>query len=377
MKILFNLSVTQPVGNVKRHGGGIYGEIVFKRIVERELPVCCCYDGDKWLNPEIKEIIDANNIECYDISQQSLNDIVKKAHVDIHYSPLFIGLNDFDACKLICTIHGLRGVETPRDPYFFKYKSTLKEKVKFLLRKYFPSVWNKRERKSYEMIACKKNLDFVTVSNHSRAAFVSFFPDLFADRDIPVFYSPSTLGNNVIENREIKEKYFLLVSGGIWAKNNIRAIMAFDRLFTNGLLKEYKVIVTGVKDLKAIKYKIKNPDRFDIRGYVSDHELHQLFHDAYSLVYPSINEGFGYPPVEAMSYGVPVLASPFTSIPEVCQDAALYFNPYSVEEIMNRILQITDMKLHDMMCAKAEARYECVYEKQQEDLDGLIDYIYR
>ena len=111
-------------------------------------------------------------------------------------------------------------------------------------------------------------------------------------------------------------------------------------------------------------------------GYVDDLELEQLYHDAYCLIYPSLNEGFGYPPLEAMHYNVPVIASPYTSIPEVCQDSAIYFNPFSVQEIANRILQISDSDIHAEYSKKAQKQYLKITEKQTTDLDKLIDFIY-
>lgn len=62
-------------------------------------------------------------------------------------------------------------------------------------------------------------------------------------------------------------------------------------------------------------------------GYVPDPQLSVLLRNALALVYPSRFEGFGLPPLEAMHVGCPVITTPFTSIPEVCGDAALYVDP--------------------------------------------------
>ena len=264
----------------------------------------------------------------------------------------------------------------PIDDFFLKYESPIKDKIKFYLSKYFPSYWKKRKSRWYKSLGEKKNLDFVTVSYHSQAGFKAYFPELFKDKEIPVFYSPSTIGDDIISKKVFQDMYFLLVSAGISAKNNLRAIMAFDNLFSAGMLNGYNVRVTGVSDGSKFKYRMKNPERFTFMGYVSDHELHQLYHDAYCFIYPSLNEGFGYPAVEAMSYGIPVLASPFSSITEVCDNAALYFNPYSIEEIENRIIRICDLETHNAYSEKAMERYKYILKKQTEDLDLLIDYIY-
>ena len=192
---------------------------------------------------------------------------------------------------------------------------------------------------------------------------------------IPVFYSPST-SKSEITQRKYDEKYLMMVSGNRCEKNILRAIMALDDLFDIGCIKEFKVKITGAKDSSNFRYIIRNKDRFEFMGYVDDYELEQLYHDAYSLIYPSLNEGFGYPPLEAMHYGVPVLASSYSSISEICQGAAMYFNPFAVEEIANRILQISNKEVHDKYSILAKSQYRVIREKQENDLDGLIRYIY-
>ena len=66
-------------------------------------------------------------------------------------------------------------------------------------------------------------------------------------------------------------------------------------------------------------------------GAVSDRNLKWLYENARLFVFPSYYEGFGIPPLEAMACGCPVIASDAAAIPEVCGDAAVYFNPYDVE----------------------------------------------
>jgi glycosyltransferase involved in cell wall biosynthesis len=86
--------------------------------------------------------------------------------------------------------------------------------------------------------------------------------------------------------------------------------------------------------------EVKNKDKFDMLPYVSSVDLKKIFQNAFAFIYPSLNEGFGYPPLMAMGFHVPVIASSSTSIPEVCGAAALYFDPISTNDLSNRILQI-------------------------------------
>jgi glycosyltransferase involved in cell wall biosynthesis len=75
-------------------------------------------------------------------------------------------------------------------------------------------------------------------------------------------------------------------------------------------------------------------------GYVSDEALASLYRHAACFVFPSIYEGFGLPPLEAMTLGCPVLASTAGSIPEVCGDAAMYFDPASEASLKGALHEV-------------------------------------
>ena len=81
-------------------------------------------------------------------------------------------------------------------------------------------------------------------------------------------------------------------------------------------------------------------DRVHMTGFVSHDELLSLVGHADGLIMPSLYEGFGLPPLEAMAAGVPVAVAHAGSLPEVCGDAVLYFDPLNVEDMANRILQL-------------------------------------
>ena len=84
------------------------------------------------------------------------------------------------------------------------------------------------------------------------------------------------------------------------------------------------------------------PDGVELRGRVPDEELLRLYRAASALVFPSLYEGFGQPPLEAMACGCPVAAAPTGAIPEVCGDAARYFDPTSAESIAEAVESVLD-----------------------------------
>lgn len=75
-------------------------------------------------------------------------------------------------------------------------------------------------------------------------------------------------------------------------------------------------------------------------GYVEEIDLPAIYSMAEVLVYPSIYEGFGLPPLEAMACGCPVIASNTSSLPEVVGDAGILINPYDVEALKQAILSV-------------------------------------
>lgn len=89
-------------------------------------------------------------------------------------------------------------------------------------------------------------------------------------------------------------------------------------------------------------------------GYVSDQELAALYQHASCFVFPSLYEGFGIPPLEAMSMGCPVVASTAASIPEVCGDAAMYFDPKDEAALRGALMAVmADPHLRDRLKANA------------------------
>ncbi len=216
--ILFDLSITQPSSSYARHGGGIYGEIVFKRIVERGLPISCFYNSKRCLNENIKSIIDKYQIPIFDIEERSIEQIVKEENISRIYSALPHALRNFGKCEVYGTVHGLRPLELPTDNFYFKYHLSwrFRSLVKFLSKIILPKIGYGHERKIFDDYFKNDKFNIITVSNHSAYSIKTFFPET-KNKNIKVFYSPSTTFIEI--NKTVhKEKYFLLVSANRWEK---------------------------------------------------------------------------------------------------------------------------------------------------------------
>ena len=125
-------------------------------------------------------------------------------------------------------------------------------------------------------------------------------------------------------------------------KNLERSLEAFALLN----LKEYKFVIGGKKDPRFFPRVRKKVDALSLKDrvvfldYVPEENLPHLYSEAAAFVFPSLYEGFGLPPLEAMACGCPVVVSNTASLPEVCGNAAYYVDPYDVENIAEGIYKV-------------------------------------
>ena len=144
--------------------------------------------------------------------------------------------------------------------------------------------------------------------------------------------------------------YFVAVGSANPAKNFVallKAVAGLPARFDGRL-----VVIGGVnRGVFAAGDAPVAGDRIVQAGAVSDAELKALYQSALALVFPSVYEGFGLPPLEAMACACPVAASNAASIPQVCGDAALYFDPHAVDAIGAAM-----MRLHDESALRDELR---------------------
>ncbi|MGF6899194.1 glycosyltransferase family 4 protein [Paraburkholderia sp. GAS348] len=158
----------------------------------------------------------------------------------------------------------------------------------------------------------------------------------------------------------VRDQYVLAVSSVNPTKNFARLVEAFSNLSSNTAIK--LVIIGGTNG--AVFRAPKSPDCGDAAnvvhvGYVSDQEVKALYENAACFAFPSVYEGFGIPPLEAMRCRCPVLAASAASLPEVCGDAVVYCDPYSADDIRQRLSELLgDADLRERLRERGFARAE-------------------
>lgn len=258
---------------------------------------------------------------------------IKNNNIDIYHVPQNgIGLSKKTSCKCISTIHDLI-------PY------VMPETVgRGYLKKFIAQM--------PEIISASDNI--ITVSEFSKKDVIRIFdvPEekikvthLAADH----IFSPlnkNTAGEYIEEKYKIDTK-FLLYLGGFSARKNVRSILiAFSRIYKN-LSDDYKLVFLGPSRdehdaLRKLADALNIKDKVCFTGFVPHEDL-PLFYNAASLfIYPSLYEGFGLPPLEAMSCKCPVITSNVSSIPEVVEDGAVLIDPNNPDELKDSIEKVLE-----------------------------------
>src|SRR5688500_3758797 len=194
----------------------------------------------------------------------------------------------------------------------------------------------------------------LTVSEASKRDILRFF-DVKPEKVVVVhnaiderFWTPPADD----EVARVRERYqlehgFVLYAGNIKPhKNLVRLIEAFDEIRKHGF-EDLKLLIIGdeISRLPALRravhrHKLHKHVRF--LGYLSDETLAVLYRLAAAFVFPSLYEGFGLPPLEAMASGTPVVTSNVSSLPEVAGDAAVLVDPYDVDSIVEGLRRVLD-----------------------------------
>ncbi len=160
----------------------------------------------------------------------------------------------------------------------------------------------------------------------------------------------------ILERHALHDRPFLLAVGSSSPHKNFGALVrALEHLGETS----FGVVIAGGSNPRVHATAGTLPENVTHVGFVSDGELRALYEHAAGFVHPAYYEGFGIPPLEAMTLGCPVLVSNAASLPEVCGDAALYFDPFNEHDIADKIqtfMQDRDLqtRLRTLGAAQAE-----------------------
>lgn len=188
-------------------------------------------------------------------------------------------------------------------------------------------------------LAVRTSQHILTVSAFSKQEIRRFYPFIKA-QEITVIYNATddSLFRPLPQVATPQERFALAVSSLDPRKNFNRLIEAFEDIH------DCKLYIVGARHRVFTQQDDHAAQQENIHylGRVSDEELVRLYNQAVCFIFPSLYEGFGLPPIEAMSCGCPVLVSDIPVLREVCGDAAIYFDPYNPNEIRKAVKQFLE-----------------------------------
>ena len=218
----------------------------------------------------------------------------------------------------------------------------------------FPKINTASPQNSWYMnlVRSIKNDDyFFTISDSSKADLIKNIPAIDKNK---IFVIPLAANSNFYPNIEVKAneeirkkynipkdiKYFLSVCTIEPRKNLVFAVSNFLAFIKKNNIEDLVLVLAGghwkklSPEVVAAIDEFGSADKIIQTGYVDEKDLASLYSNAECFVYPSLYEGFGLPPLEAMQCGTPVITSNTSSLPEVVGDAAIMIDPHDDEALI-------------------------------------------
>jgi len=277
--------------------------------------------------------------------QIRISKLAKEKKVDILHQPCF-SLPLFYGGKIVATIHDLIAVKYGEDIPFFS-------------RMYF-SKWMPLTYKKADAI--------ISISEHTKRDIIKYFR--IPEEKITVIYEAANASYKKIDDQkgigDVRKKYqtgdkYLLHIGTLNPRKNLLFLVdVFSEVIKKH--KDYNLVIVGKEGWyfdqlyeKVKKLDLKNKIRFT--GYIDEKDKAYLYNGASLFVFPSLYEGFGLPPLEAMSCGIPVISSKTSSMPEVVGDAGILLSPNDKKSWIKNINNVlSDKKLQKQMSEKSLER---------------------
>ncbi len=189
-----------------------------------------------------------------------------------------------------------------------------------------------------------------TVSESSKIDILKFFPR--AEKKIEVVYNGlderffEKADKKLVERMKEELGNYALYTGNIKPHKNIEILIRAMKKIKDKI----KIVIVGGIPTKKILSEVEREglkEKVIFKGFLPFNELLALYESSQVFIFPSLYEGFGLPPLEAMAKGIPVISSSAPSMPEILKDGAIYFDPHSEEslfEALNKVLEDKDLR---------------------------------
>lgn len=220
--------------------------------------------------------------------------------------------------------------------------------IPFYYDKHYPGVLG-RMQNAYVMLRMKSSIrtadKIITISEYSKKEILDIVPS--ADKKISVILHGFESHNiECNEPTDMPENYFFGITSKLPHKNAAGLLRAYAEYFAI-TPSPYDLVLAGISDLSQVTFEPEYSIPEEVRAHIhcnrfmDDARFYSLFRHSRGLVFLSVIEGFGLPPLEAMELGVPVICSDRTSLPEVVRDAGIMVDPEKPADVAEAMKRLT------------------------------------
>lgn len=220
--------------------------------------------------------------------------------------------------------------------------------------------------------AAKRSAFIITPTEYARRR-VQHFTGIAPEKIIAIHQGPKTIpvAQNTVTIPDWLPTHkglpYILHVGVLEKRKNLTSLLKAFHLFQQAGNTSFKLVLAGKGNGKihsddtahilSTIQELQLQDEVIMPGYLPDELLHTVYKNATCYVFPSVNEGFGIPVLEAFQFGVPVMVANNTCLPEVGADAVLTFDPYNVEEMAQKMQTLAhDTALQKTLVEKGHQR---------------------
>jgi glycosyltransferase involved in cell wall biosynthesis len=232
--------------------------------------------------------------------------------------------------------------QTHYNPFAYKYLPSMKKSVMTVFDMNFfviPEAY--KNSKGAEMLAewqkesvCKAD-KIIAISKKTKKDLIDIW-NIPEEKIIVCYLGCDEINIDDLDiTRKFQQPYILFVGGRSFHKNFTKYLSAFKAISERN--KDLILVCTGLP-FNSSAYNLINDLKLSNKVFqisVDENEMAALYHNAEVFVYPSLYEGFGLPLLEAMNAQCPIICSNTSCFPEICEEAALYFNPYSIDDMVD------------------------------------------
>ena len=285
-------------------------------------------------HPQIEKV--KANISWYSWQEQIyLPGVINRAHVDLMHFPQ-MNVPVFCSVPYVVTIHDLILVKHPASATSAaSTRGAWHHSIKYAAYRLNLFLITKRSKK------------IITVCQYVKKDIINLL-HVANDRVVVTYEAaeePASIAMSVELPSTVKRPY-IFCAGNSFPHKNLDVLLTLAQRLKE-VASDLSIVLVGFDDFFAARLRqriidLGLTDRMQHLGCVSEELLDALFRQASAYVFPSFEEGFGFPGLEAMWRDVPVVASNSSCLPEIFGDAAVYFDPQSSEQIFDAVMKVTN-----------------------------------